>query len=188
MNKPFLYKLGIFLLKPLFKFYYSPIIIGKENILKDERIIIASNHIHLYDQCHILISTKRYINYLAKKEYFDSILTRWFFKGVGCIPVDRNNKDQNAISSAIKVLENNGAIGIFPEGTRNRTNKKLLDFKYGCVSIAKKTDSYIIPVGIKGTYKFKSHPVVKIGLPFKVTDLDLNTANSILYEKIKELI
>lgn len=188
MNKPFLYRFGILFLKPIFKLYYGPIIIGKENILKENSIVIASNHIHLFDQCPILISTKRYINYMAKKEYFDKKSTRWFFKGVGCIPVDREKKDPNAVKKALNVLKNGGAIGIFPEGTRNKTNKKLLEFKYGAVSLAKKTDSYIIPVGIKGTYKFRSHPVIKIGKPFKITDLELEDANIILYKKIKELV
>ena len=44
------------------------------------------------------------------------------------------------------------SIFIFPEGTRNRTNEVLLPLKYGAVSMAKKTDSYLIPFGISGNY------------------------------------
>lgn len=116
---PWLYKAGRFVLGPIFKLYYSPKIIGKENLNIEGPMIIAGNHIHLYDQCNAKISTKKYITYMAKKEYFDSKKTRLFFKSVGCIPVDRKIKDENAVTSAKEVLQKNGYIGIFPEGTRN---------------------------------------------------------------------
>ena len=81
------------ILGPIFKWYYSPTIIGKENIPTEEPILIVGNHKHLYDQCLAIISTKRPIHYMAKKEYFDGKMS-WFFKMVGCIPVDRSKKIQ----------------------------------------------------------------------------------------------
>ena len=126
---------------------------------------------------------------MAKKEYFDSIFTRWYFKGVGCISVDRQNKDPKAKEKAIDVLNDEGAIGIFPEGTRNKTKKRLLPFKYGAASLALKTNSYIVPVGVTGTYKFRSKDlVVRIGKPFKIETNDLEIANKKLYNEIKKLI
>ncbi len=186
---PILYKIGKFILGPIFKFYYNPKIIGKENIPLNGSIIIAGNHKHLYDQCNVIISTKRYITYMAKKEYFDSKKTRWFFKSVGCIPVNREKKDIDAVESAIKVLNTGGAIGIFPEGTRNKTNKLLLDFKFGAVSMAKKTNSYIVPFGITGDYKFRSkNLIIRFGKPFKVINMNLETANNKLYNEVKKLM
>ncbi len=92
MNKmPILYRVGRFILGPIFKWYYKPTIIGKENIPASGAILIVGNHKHLYDQCLSIISTKRYIRYMAKKEYFDNKKTRWFFSSVGCISVDRQN-------------------------------------------------------------------------------------------------
>ena len=85
MNKkvPPLYYIGRFILGPIFKLYYNPKIIGKEFIPKSGNIIIAGNHKHLYDQCLTIISTKRGIHYMAKKEYFDKKSTAWFFKHTG---------------------------------------------------------------------------------------------------------
>lgn len=190
MNKiPFLYRIGKFILGPIFKIYYNPKIIGKENIPTTGPIIIAGNHKHLYDQCLTIVATKRGINYMAKKEYFDNKKVAWFFKGVGCISVDRTKRDDKAVASALSVLKNAGAIGIFPEGTRNKTDKFLLPFKFGAVSMAKKTDAYIVPFGITGTYKFRSKDlVIRYGKPFKVTDIDLEEANEKLYNKVKELM
>lgn len=190
MNKmPLLYRVGRFILGPIFKFYYHPTIIGKENIPKSGSILIVGNHKHLYDQCLSIISTKRFIKYMAKKEYFDSKKTAWFFKGTGCISVNRSIHDKSAKDEAIKTLKNGGAIGLFPEGTRNRTDEFLLPFKFGAVSMAKKTDAYLVPFGITGDYKFRSKNLtIRYGKPFKVTDMELEDANNLLFDKVKNLM
>lgn len=190
MNKmPILYRIGRFILGPFFKWYYNPKIIGKENIPKEGAILIVGNHKHLYDQCLSIISTKRFIKYMAKREYFDNKKTRWFFKAVGCISVDRSVHDGKAKGEAIETLKNGGAIGLFPEGTRNKTQEFLLPFKFGAVSMAKKTDAYLVPFGITGDYIFRSkNLVIKYGKPFKVTDMELEEANNLLYEIVKKLM
>jgi len=190
MNKnPFCYKLFKLILGPIFKLYYNPKVIGKENIPEDGSILVVGNHVHLMDQCVPILSTKRVINYMAKKEYFDNKKTAWFFKSAGCISVDRSKKDENAVSSALEVLENGGAIGLFPEGTRNKTKDLLLPFKFGAVSMANKTDSYLVPFGISGEYKFRSkNLVVEFGKPFKVKNNDLESANKKLEKEIRNLI
>ena len=175
------------ILVPIFKFWYRPTIIGKENIPKDGPILIVGNHKHLYDQCLAIIATKRPIHYMAKKEYFDG-RHAWFFKLVGCIPVDRSKKDNNATSLALEVLKNGYALGLFPEGTRNKTDQFLLPFKYGDVSMAHKTDSLIVPFGITGDYKFRSKNLtIRFGKPFKVDD-DLEKANKKLEKEVEKLM
>lgn len=186
---PFLYRTGRFLLTPLFKFYYKPTVIGKENIPSNGSVVIAGNHKHLYDQFLTVISTKRFVTYMAKREYFDSKKTKWFFKGTGCISVDRSIHDENAKASAIDVLDSGKALGIFPEGTRNKTDAFLLPFKFGAVSMAKKTDSYILPFGITGDYKFRSNNLtIRYGKPFKVGNMNLVDANEKLYREVEKLM
>ncbi len=182
------YKIFKVILKPIFKLWYNPKVINKEAIPKEGPIIIAGNHKHVYDQCLTIISTKRTINYMAKKEYFDGKMA-WFFKSVGCIPVNRQIKDENAKNSALEILNNNGAIGIFPEGTRNKTKEFLLPFKFGAVSMAKKTNATIIPFGLTGDYKFRSKNLTaRFGTPFKVANMTLEEANDKLYNEVKKLM
>lgn len=194
MNKnvdklPYMYWIGKYILGPIFRFYYNPKIVGTENIPENGSVLIVGNHKHLYDQNSIIISTKRFVSYMAKKEYFDDKKVAWFFKGSGCIPVDRSKKDPNAVKKAIDILNNGGAIGIFPEGTRNKTKEFLLPFKFGAVSMAKKTDSWIVPFGITGDYKFRSKNLtVRFGKPFKVDNMELEEANEKLYNEVKNLM
>jgi len=189
-------------LGPYFKLFYNAKIINKHNLQVDGPIIIAGNHRHAMDQGGAIIASKRVIRYMAKKEYFDGAaslfkmdnrFTRWFSKKIvissGSIPVDRTIKDEEATLAAIDVLTSGGAIGIFPEGTRNKTEEFLLPFKFGVVSLAKKTNATIIPFGITGDYKFRSKDLkIRFGEPFKIDDMTLEEANDKLYNIVKQLM
>ena len=123
----------------VFLAYYRPKFINKNAIPKDGPIIVCGNHLHLFDQALPILSTKRMLHYMAKKEYFDGKFA-WFFKASGCISVDRKNKKEahKATEKAISLLKDGYAIGIFPEGTRNKTDEILLPFKFGAVKMAKR--------------------------------------------------
>lgn len=111
------------ILGPIYRIWYRPTIIGRENIPEEGAILVVGNHIHIMDQCNVILSTKRCIHYMAKKEYFDPKYKEgkfpWFFRLAGCIPVDRSKKDTEAVDTAIEVLKDGWALGLFPEGTRN---------------------------------------------------------------------
>ena len=182
------FKLFTFFMRPYFKLVYNPKIIGGENIPAEGPIIIAGNHIHILDQCHAINSTKRAINFMAKREYFEGKMT-WFFKFTGCIPVNRTGTDLEAIKAGLSVLKKGGAIGIFPEGTRNKTDAFIQPFKAGAVAMAKKTGAYIVPFGITGDYKFRSKNLVaRFGEPFKVGDMTIEEANDKLFNTVKSLM
>ncbi len=192
-RKKFKGETGYILLTPimriLFRLYYNPKIINKEVIPKKGPILIVGNHKHVYDQCLTIMATKRPIHYMAKKEYFDGKFA-WFFKLVGCISVNRSIKDTKATEQALEILNNNGAVGLFPEGTRNKTKDVfLLPFKYGTVSMAKKTNATIIPFGLTGDYKFRSKNLtIRYGKPFKINNMDLEIANKKLYKEVEYLM
>ena len=140
------------------------------------------------DQTIVIKSTKRSVRFLTKKELYHGLLGK-VLKWYDTIPVDRENKEKNmAMEISKEALLNGDAINIFPEGKRNKTNDILLPFKFGAVSLAQKTDSYIVPFGICGKMKpFKKRVIVNFGEPFKV-DGDLEESNEKLRNIIIDLI
>ena len=182
------YKLLTPFMRVAFRLWYNPKIIGAEKIPADGSIVIACNHKHVYDQCLTVMATKRVIHYMAKKEYFDGKLAP-LFKIVGCIPVDRARRDFSSAKSALAVLKKGGAVGIFPEGTRNKTDKFMLPLKEGAVAMAKKGEAYIVPCGLTGDYCFRSKNLtIRYGEPFKVGNMTTAEANEKLRGEIERLM
>ena len=174
--------LGIF-----FLIFFRPKIVGREKIPKDGGVILAGNHRHIFDPCMPILSTKRPVHYMAKKELFNSPIG-WFFKVVGCIPVDRGHDTTASKEAALEVLREGEVLGIFPEGTRNKSLNGLLPFKYGAVSMSNKSGALIVPFAITGKYRlFNNKLTVRFGEGFVASD-DLKRANKRLVSEIEELI
>lgn len=172
------------ILAPVFRLYYNPRVIGKGNIPLKGAVVVSGNHKHVMDQCMAIISTKRPINYMAKAEYFKGSLA-WFFEFSGCIKVNRNGDDGEAKALANAVLANGGALGIFPEGTRNKTDNLIGEFKYGAASLACKNNAMMVPVAVTGEYKFRSKTLcARIGKPFSTEGMTVEQVNTKLRNEI----
>lgn len=73
-------------------------------------------------------------------------------------------------------------------GIKEYNDSLLLPLKYGAVSLASKSNSFIVPFGVSGHYKRKYKDlVIRIGKPYKVSN-DLEKENIILRNKIIDLI
>lgn len=182
------YRLVRPIVKLFFYFVYRPKIVGKENIPKTRRVVIASNHTHNFDCVAMVATNKRTIHFLAK----DELLKGFFgpaFKAMGIIPVNRREKDKNALPAAIKVLEEDKMIGIFPEGTFKPEVDGLLPFKIGAVKMAHDANSVIVPLAIIGKFKpFRKGIILVYGKAYKITSDDLELENDKLKKKIQKLI
>lgn len=187
-EKNFMYRL----LKPIYtvllKILFRPQIIGKENIPEDGALIFAGNHKHAVDPTMVMMSTNRVVHYMAKEELFKGI-HGWLFNKIGLIKVHRGKSNPQAVIEAEKILKNGGTVGIFPEGTRNRSNEELLKFRHGTVAIAQKTNTLILPFAIKGKYKlFRKSVVLEFGKPIDVEKMDLEEANEYLRNEVLNLL
>ena len=137
--------LGTFL-----RIMFRPRYLGRDKIPVDGPLIIAANHLSHIDPAFIMTATKRPVSYMSKKEHFDGAIRRLVFKQVGVIPVDREEGGKDALKGAIEILEEGGAIGIFPEGTRSR-NGKMGKGKTGVARLAALTGAAVVPVAIRQT-------------------------------------
>lgn len=139
------------ILTPLFFLIFRPKVVGKNNIPKNGSVVLAGNHTNNLDSVMLIAVVSRQVHFLAKIELFKGIFGV-IVRGLGCIPVNRKIHDKDALKSAKDVLSEGSVIGIFPEGTINRTNDIIMPFKIGAVKMAKDTNSKIVPFVITGKY------------------------------------
>jgi len=175
MKDKFFYNVISFLDMIVFNILFFPKVKGKNNIPKSGPFIIVCNHTKWLDPVMLIAIVRRNLHFLAKKELFEGVF-KHIIKGIGCIPVNRKIKDKNCVDLALKTLNMGNNIAIFPEGTINRSNDYTLPFKMGAVSMAKKTNTPIIPFIITGKYKLFGGIKVKILEPIKITG-DLEKEN-----------
>ncbi|MBQ3511469.1 MAG: 1-acyl-sn-glycerol-3-phosphate acyltransferase [Bacilli bacterium] len=181
---------GYTLVKPIVKllFYtlYRPTIKGRENIPKNGPFVLAGNHTKWLDSVMLVsVTPKNQVHFLAKEELWHG--KGWIVvKAMGCIPVNRKIHDKDALIKAYEYLNNGSCIGIFPEGTINRTDDIIMPFKFGAVKMCKETDATLVPFVITGKYKlFKKGVTIEFLKPRKVTG-DLELENEKLMSDVKE--
>ena len=156
-------------------------------IPKEGRVILAGNHTSYLDPLLVAYGTKRCVHYFAKDSLYKGI-KKPIFKGLGIIPVNRKIKDKNSLYKGIDVLNNDLVVGIFPEGTINKTDDIVMNFKFGAVKMAYETNSKIVPFSITHKYKFLKKSVkIEYGKPYNVSS-DLKKENDILMKKVKTMI
>lgn len=144
---------------------------GFENLPTNDGVIFVANHRSMIDPPLVMsVIGDRPTHLLLKSEFLDTKFS-FFLRSIGCVFVDRENKDSQKLSKEelIKIVLNGGNVLIFPEGTRNKTARTLLDFKLGAVSIARVTGAPIVPIAI---VKEEDKRIVKIGKPINVDYCD----------------
>ena len=188
MKDPILYKIVRPIIKFLVKLVFHPKYIGLENIPDTGKVVLGGNHTNNLDCLLIISSTNRVVHFLAKDSLYKGI-KKPIFKNMGIIPVDRTIHDKSALTTAKNYLLDEKLIGIFPEGTINKTDDIIMPFKIGCVKMAYDTDAYIVPFIITGKYKiFKNNLTIEFLVPYKISSDDLTYENNILMNKISEIL
>ena len=170
-----------------FKLYFNPKINGLEN-LPNKPYILAGNHTSLMDIPFLIVALEDDIHFMAKKELFSNKIANYIFSRMGAFPIDRNTTDLKALKESLFILKNNEVLGVFPEGTRNKTDDLILPFKPGVSNLSIKTNSLIVPFGINGKYKFRSRIKLNIGKPIDIKNIEKSEQTSYIEEQVKKLI
>lgn len=146
---------------------WRPRVEGLDRLPASGPVIVASNHLSFIDSILIPMICPRRVAFLAKEEYWTTPgLRGWFMKGfftgIGAVPVRRGDlrASQEALDTALEVVESGIAFGIYPEGTRSRDGK-LYRAKVGVGWLALKSKAPIVPVGVIGT-----NDVLPVGAKF----------------------
>lgn len=172
---------------------------GTEHIPKEGPVIICSNHRSVIDPFFIALPTPREIRFMAKSELFEEHgpLARRLLYAFGAFPVRRDKGDAESVRTAVRILEDGGAVGIFPQGRCVFDNSPFKP-KAGAILVAAKAKAPILPACIfcKGRIRPFKRIVVRFGelLPFRALNLPddslqgVREAAGLLAEKINGLL
>ncbi|KRP36233.1 MAG: hypothetical protein ABS34_08290 [Opitutaceae bacterium BACL24 MAG-120322-bin51] len=146
-----------------FSTFYDYSTSGKSDVPLTGSAIFAANHISFYDPPAIGAQVHRQFNYFAR----DTLYKGWFGKALhklDTIPVARENADIKSLKAIFKALKDNGAVAIYPEGTRS-LDGKLAEPKAGAGMIACKSKATVIPTRIFGTFEVfgRQHKIPSLG-------------------------
>ena len=177
------YRVGHAVVSPTARLLWRPTISGTGNVPRTGGVILASNHLSFIDSFAIPIVAPRPVSFLAKSDYFTGTgvggaLRRGFFESIDAIPVDRHSSRaaQESLDSALAVLREGRAFGIYPEGTRSRDGR-LYKGRTGVAWLALTADVPVVPVGLRGTDEVQpvgssfprlgAHVTVRFGRPIR---------------------
>ncbi|MBQ8869646.1 MAG: 1-acyl-sn-glycerol-3-phosphate acyltransferase [Oscillospiraceae bacterium] len=185
--------------RPIVYLLFNIKFVGLENIRDNGGFVLCSNHRSFLDPVFIAVGIKnRKLNFMAKQELFKNKLLGAFFRGINAFPVNRGKGDVEAINKAENIVENNGIVLIFPEGTRSKDGK-VMRFKSGAAYVASVCKADIVPAGIsyEGKLCFRKKITVTFGKAIPNAEItirddhrveDARRVNGLLRDSVLELI
>lgn len=145
-----------------FRWFWRPVIEGREHLPATGPLLIAANHLSFIDSIVIPLAVPhRRVTFLAKAEYFTGggLLgwpRRMFFTGFGAIPIQRGSQAdaRDAMLATLDVLRTGLACCVYPEGTRSRDGR-LYRGRTGIGFLAFAANAPVVPTGLVGTNRMQ---------------------------------
>lgn len=134
-------------------------IINEDKLPKDGQFLVVSNHRSVIDPLIVelaLQNTTIFGHWISKKELYNSFFFGVFVRNGGAVLLDREKSNMSSFFTNIKECTKKGdSIFIFPEGTRNKSEKEIGEFKSGSQIIAIKNRLNMLPVFIRSNANSK---------------------------------
>lgn len=111
-------------------------------------LLFASNHIGFLDGPLLVAVAPRFVHCLVKQEMFRGPVGG-LLRATEQIPVARDRGDRAALGTALGLLSDGGAVGVFPEGTRGRGD--MGEVRQGVAWLALRSGAPVVPVACLGT-------------------------------------
>ena len=179
------------IVRGIFKFYFNVfnrlIIKGQENELPEGSLIVFGNHYSNLDVFLMAVALKRPLRFMGKHTLFKTPVVGAFARACGAFPVDRTRTDITAMKTALRILKNGEALGIFPEGTRIKGGK-ISDPKGGIAMFAYKTNSPVLPIHVeyRRRFHFFNHIEMTIGKAIPASELGITAGTTEEYKAASE--
>lgn len=141
------------------------VVIGEENVPKDQAVLYIGNHKSLFDIPITYSRCPRRAGYVSKDVMGKVPILNLWMKRLYCLFLNRDDIKEGLkmILTGIDYIKSDVSMCIFPEGTRNKGDDLMLPFKEGSFKMAEKTGCPIIPMALTNTSAiFEDHfPRVK---------------------------
>lgn len=171
--------------------------IGRGNIPKRGRLIIACNHVAFSDPALIIANCPRRVHFMAKSDLFQTKTFSFVLRQMNAFPVRRWTSDRRALRYALSILNKGDAVGIFPEGRRVRGESAPVGAQNGTGFLAAVSGADVLPCCI---YKFKEGYRSELTLAFgkvipnrelfsegELTSQKVRSASETIMKRITEL-
>lgn len=148
-------------------------VIGRENIPQSGPLLVVGNHFHFADPVLALAVSPWPIEFLGGFQFVDGpTWIHWLPSLWGYYKLRRGNASKDALRAGTAVLNQNGVLGIFPEG--GSWASVLRPPRPGTAYLAVRTNARILPIGIDGLINMfpylgqrkRATVTVRIGKPF----------------------
>lgn len=123
---------------------------GTEHVPATGPVLLVANHSSVLDPPLVGGMTPRRLTFLAKAELFGIPGFGWLIRRLGAQPLRREGADPSALRTAQRVLQDGGALLVFPEGTRGEEGV-LREAKPGAALLAMQTGVPVVPVYVRGS-------------------------------------
>jgi 1-acyl-sn-glycerol-3-phosphate acyltransferase len=169
---------------------------GLEHVPGSSGAIVAGNHTSWYDPFILAAAIKRPIHFMGKAELFENPILRWVLSRVYAFPVRRGQADRQAIRTGQTKVTEGHLLGIFPEGTRNKTSDPLLPVQGGAALISLKTGAPIVPAvvckgrrsGLRRPFRVTIGTPIELGGPKKVSKVDIAQGSKAISAQFSSLL
>ena len=129
-------------------------VIGKENIIKDDKFFIAASHQSMFETFYLQTVFNSPV-FILKKELLLIPVFGWYLKKIGSISIQRNRvtRDNLSFFDDIRniIKSSNRPLIIFPQGTRVRPDDRS-PFKKGASRIYEELKISCQPIAINSGY------------------------------------
>lgn len=134
-----------------------PKVEGLQHVPRTGPVIIAATHLAAIDSLYLCLVLPRRITFIAKSEYYTGTglrgrFDRWVLRATGQVAVDRSGGAASApaLAAAVRILDDGGVWGIYPEGTRS-PDGRVYRGRTGVIRVAMQTGAPVVPVVLSGT-------------------------------------
>lgn len=174
---------------------FFPVKVYGERNIPNKKSLIVGNHLSGWDPIILTMWTKNMLSFVYKAEFRGIPFLRWLFDNINCVPVKRGDADISATKAILKLLNNDNAVVLFPEGTRNPNIDCLQQFHTGAALFALKTHAPLRPFYIWDKTKSLRKNYILIGEEFCLDDFydrpithdTLAQATEFIKQKVDEL-